>query len=598
MWMRLFVCFLLVAVRTTISAQQVPDVDYNPPIFRPAYKIGTGPKVIVDDTHHNFHTAEGRYRPFAQLLRRDGYRVNGLGANLSRDSLQNVDVLVIVNALNERNENDWSLPTPSAFSCTEIKAVRCWVQCGGSLLLIADHMPFPGAAAEMARAFCVEFSNGYARPGHRQPDTTDTFERQTGLCPSEITFGRNTEERVTRVATFGGSAFKPPIGATPVLVFGPDSLSLETTKAPGITPDAARVPIDGWCQGAVFPFCRGRVAVFGEAAMFTAQLAGDGSRPMGMNAPGAEQNYQLALNVMHWLTRANQCIAPLTYQDVGVVFDSDELAGNYSLHAQAEAQSEPDVRGTSLSHRLKPFNADSDVISLHYDHADDKDDGHSAAADRSLLQTMFSKKWIEKHAIPVSGAYGTNRDIFVSDSDRVMEATWNDCGGWLSAHNDWNSVVDELAKRWSSALNSGGDVWIKEGGQSDLTAQVVRKIKRQHPALQTTKRIHLIQHSRWNENKTTERDLNYVKANTHYIKIPDANRYLRVDGGDANFVAAAINHSEYGKFWRAAFEYYDPKTRLDFSDTGELLHILGIGEKGIEAFQKKYLQPTRGLDSR
>jgi hypothetical protein len=48
---------------------------------------------------------------------------------------------------------------------------------------------------------------------------------------------------------------------------------------------------------------KGRVAVFGEAAMFSAQL--DGPRqPMGMNAPGAEQNHQLLLNVMHWLSQA------------------------------------------------------------------------------------------------------------------------------------------------------------------------------------------------------------------------------------------------------------------------------------------------------
>jgi hypothetical protein len=48
----------------------------------------------------------------------------------------------------------------------------------------------------------------------------------------------------------------------------------------------------------------GRLAVFGEAGMFSAQLAGPKGQPMGMNAPGAEQNHQLILNLMHWLTRA------------------------------------------------------------------------------------------------------------------------------------------------------------------------------------------------------------------------------------------------------------------------------------------------------
>jgi hypothetical protein len=44
------------------------------------------------------------------------------------------------------------------------------------------------------------------------------------------------------------------------------------------------------------------VAVFGEAAMFSAQLAGPARMPMGMNHPLAKQNTQFALNVMHWLS--------------------------------------------------------------------------------------------------------------------------------------------------------------------------------------------------------------------------------------------------------------------------------------------------------
>ena len=46
----------------------------------------------------------------------------------------------------------------------------------------------------------------------------------------------------------------------------------------------------------------GRLAVFGEAAMFSAQVAGPDRMPIGMNAPMAEQNYQFVLNVMHWLS--------------------------------------------------------------------------------------------------------------------------------------------------------------------------------------------------------------------------------------------------------------------------------------------------------
>jgi len=66
--------------------------------------------------------------------------------------------------------------------------------------------------------------------------------------------------------------------------------------------DTPRVPIKGWHQGVVMKVGKGRVAIFGEAAMFSAQLQGPQKRPMGMNAPGAKQNTQFLLNVIHWLS--------------------------------------------------------------------------------------------------------------------------------------------------------------------------------------------------------------------------------------------------------------------------------------------------------
>lgn len=55
-------------------------------------------------------------------------------------------------------------------------------------------------------------------------------------------------------------------------------------------------------QGAIVYHGQGHVAVLGEAAMFSAQLAGPNKRPMGMNSPEASENYRFALNVLHWLS--------------------------------------------------------------------------------------------------------------------------------------------------------------------------------------------------------------------------------------------------------------------------------------------------------
>ena len=85
---------VLLAATSIVSAQQVSDLEYKPPLPRPAYETGKGPRVAIDAAHHNYHTADGRYQPFAELLRRDGYRVDGLGQPLSSDSLNGVEVLV------------------------------------------------------------------------------------------------------------------------------------------------------------------------------------------------------------------------------------------------------------------------------------------------------------------------------------------------------------------------------------------------------------------------------------------------------------------------------------------------------------------------
>ncbi len=105
--------------------------------------------------------------------------------------------------------------------------------------------------------------------------------------------------------TFTGSAFRTPAAALALLVFqdGARSFALGPTG-----PDLAApsMPIAGLSQGAILEVDKGRLAVFGEAAMFTAQRSGPSKSPMGMNTPAAKQNYQFVLNLMHWLSRAQE----------------------------------------------------------------------------------------------------------------------------------------------------------------------------------------------------------------------------------------------------------------------------------------------------
>lgn len=305
----IFLVCLGIFVASEAIAQQIPDLSFLPEIENPAYPSGKGPVVMVDEAHFNFHTTEGRYKPFAELLRRDGYIVKSLRSTFNSESLNTCQILVIANALSERNQSNWSLPTFSAFSDEEIAIVHDWIRNGGSLLLIADHMPFPGTAADLASAFGIRFNNGFAFETQQQKITNYysakpmIFRRSDGsLANHPITNGRTDNERVDSVATFTGQAFQSDVDVQPLLMFRSSAISLMPIAAWEFTPDTPRIPVEGWFQGVVMHFGKGRAAFFGEAAMFSAQLTGSKRKPKGMNAPVAAQNSQFLLNVLHWLS--------------------------------------------------------------------------------------------------------------------------------------------------------------------------------------------------------------------------------------------------------------------------------------------------------
>ena len=258
----------------------------------------------MDGAHHNFHTVDGRYAPFAALLGRDGYRVVPLDSPFTEAALAPVRLLVVANALAAANETSWVNPVLPAFTPAEVTAVRRWVERGGALLLIADHMPFGGAAATLGEAFGFRLANGFALDstgGDLAP-----FTRAAGtLGDHAVTSGEGPGERVEQVQTFTGQAFPVPAGSTVLLRLPRGSRQLFPDTAWAFSPATRVEPAEGLAQGAVLEVGRGRVAVFGEAAMFSAQLAGPARRPVGMNAPGAAGNVTLLRNLVRWLTTAS-----------------------------------------------------------------------------------------------------------------------------------------------------------------------------------------------------------------------------------------------------------------------------------------------------
>lgn len=237
----------------TVVAQQMPDRSFRPMIEDRAYAPGTGPVVCFDQSHSNAHTLDEGFWPFAEVVRRDGYLVRPITAALHR--LAECRILVIVSPRSPiRHANQ----------------IRTWVAAGNSLLLAVDGDSLVGSS-ELAPAFGVTLIDAPVKPAtFRSVDRT--------LRPHAIARGRHAKESATSVTTFASQTMRVPTTAEPLLVAS-----------------------DGSVQGAVMRVEMGRAAFFGDATLFTAQIAGPDRRLVGMNARGTE-NFRFVLNVMHWLS--------------------------------------------------------------------------------------------------------------------------------------------------------------------------------------------------------------------------------------------------------------------------------------------------------
>lgn len=286
----------------------IPDKLYNPE-FTPEYEQGKGPDLYVDEAHANYHTASGLYKGFADILERDGYNVKPFTNTFTEQSLSNVKLLVISNAIHSKNSESWEQPIFSAFDEAEMQDLAKWVENGGSLFLIADHMPFSSSAKELASKFGFTFYGGTAMKKNGETKKikgeVDLFYRSGNtLLKNVITEGRNAGEYVDSIATFTGQAFEIPDSAQQILVFNNDYEQYSPKVHGQIESTEKAQDIAGFSQGAFMNFGKGRIVVFGEAAMFTSQLpAGLSWIKIGMNSSKAKNNYKLLLNIIHWLDK-------------------------------------------------------------------------------------------------------------------------------------------------------------------------------------------------------------------------------------------------------------------------------------------------------
>lgn len=272
---------------------QRADQTVNEPIKNPAYS-SNGPVVLFDEGHENFHTTEGRYKPFVQLLIADGYHVKSISNEISETNLSNADILVIANA---------ALPLKK----TEINAVIKWVKSGNGLLVISDHPPFALPIKDLCQVFGVSLSGAWTLdPARLEPDalspTWIRYKRMNGALGNHpILEGRYPDEKINVITTFTGQSIRTETG-TPLLILSDEARDYETRKKSKKA--VGGVPATGHAQAVALEYGKGRVVVAGEAAMLSAQVIRIifKIKKVGFTRPGND-NRQFALNIMHWLTR-------------------------------------------------------------------------------------------------------------------------------------------------------------------------------------------------------------------------------------------------------------------------------------------------------
>ncbi len=238
--------------------------------------------------------------------------------------------------------------------------------------------------------------------------------------------------------------------------------------------------------------------------------------------------------------------------------------------------------------RTDRFDMGRDLLLANYNCKTDVDDLHSAAALATILNNAQYSD-IQYHA--VAGTYGIQEGLYVPPND-LFELAFGD--NWTDAHTDRNAAVEKVKRLVSDVLISGGDIWVAEAGQSDFTAELIRRLTDEMPGLALKQRIHVVQHSDWNEEVTTTEDLAYVKLRTDYHKIDDGNA---VGNGTPGFRTPEFsNWEDYLSdpqvlaIWKLAVKtgkkYNGKEGRynneavesggLDFSDTSEICWMFSL----------------------
>lgn len=267
------------------------------------------------------------------------------------------------------------------------------------------------------------------------------------------------------------------------------------------------------------------------------------------------------------------------------------------------SQTHSSLQTTQATTQLGQFNTAKDLYLAQFDSKTDVDDIHAIAGVATVLSDKRFAK-VRYHA--VAGAYGVQGGLYVP-ANELFDAAFGK--NWSDAHANFNQALSEVSQLVSDTLLKGGDIWIAEAGQSDFSAALIKNIKKRLPNINTSKRIHIVQHSTWNEENAAPAKLRYVKQHSDYHKIADGNATgngtpgLRTEH-PVN-LKKVIKQNNLKALWSTALDianqyngkderYHNgaiAKGGLDFSDVVETCWIFGFNHlENVDDFFNEFAQ--------
>lgn len=284
------------------SQQAIADTTSDTRVADPTCVINC-PVILFDEAHSNYHTAAGRYKPFASLMENDGYKVIRGQSPFTHQSLAQVSVVTIASA---------GYPSQTPISRTEIQTLNEWVGKGGSLFVITDHDNL--AIDELLHSFGVEtqeinvttdpLHGRLVEDGTTNPSQIIFSAKDKLLGNHPIIHGRKDAEKIKSIQTYAGRTVIGPPGSSALLLLSESAIDYMVVDPSQRIITRVPVKTKGLrTHGVAFSFGKGKMVVVGEAAMLTAQTGPPDFAPDrgGINTPGSD-NKQFALNIMRWLT--------------------------------------------------------------------------------------------------------------------------------------------------------------------------------------------------------------------------------------------------------------------------------------------------------